>query len=261
MGRWFYASSGWNSAWEEPRFLYLVASTRPLRLGALTHSPGALRSFLGLSAFSSYNAFSTMEALTSEILPLQSDADWATDVYVMWPTAPTRSALAQLVRIRCANGRVILVPITYGARACPGDERITVARETPGGVGERPVAEKPARTRRPRVLPVEGPDRRAGAARAGSTRAADGSLRPVERSGAKRPTSRPTRTEPSAGKERPARAREEPRVREEPRSRPAEARPQPRSAPEARQAPERQAPERPARPPSSGESRERTPGR
>ena len=249
-GRWFYSSVGWSTGWEGPRYLYLVASARPLRIDNLMHSPSAVRSFLGLTAFTSHNAFATMESLTWEVLPFQSDADWATDVYVQWPAAPRSSYLAQRVRIQCADGRILLVPISYGSTSCPGDSRVAMEQ-----AGDRPDGEKPQR-RRPRVLPIEGDDGRTGATRA-TGEASDVDPRSIERRRAKSRGTGATRAEPSAGAEGPRGGREGQRAR--PESRPER---EPRRAPETRSTPDRTSapaprttPERPAPQPSPAVSR------
>ncbi|HEX6536387.1 MAG TPA: hypothetical protein VF041_17480 [Gemmatimonadaceae bacterium] len=125
------------TGWDEPRFLYVVASSRPLRVQPYTR-PGALRRYMGLSRFMSYRPFATMDLLTRAVLPEQiADDEWASDVFIDWGANPLSMAPRFAWRVlRCQNGRMLVIPAAYEAASCPGDAlRATtvIARRAPGG--------------------------------------------------------------------------------------------------------------------------------
>lgn len=114
----WHSPSGWarRGGWRDgfrthyrPRYLYLVASERPLRVDRFARSPYALRQALGPNAFASHDPRRTMAMLDDLVLAGTFDQEWTSDVYVQWPEERRRE---ELVAYRCSNGGVIHVPRT-----------------------------------------------------------------------------------------------------------------------------------------------------
>jgi hypothetical protein len=126
-GRMFYLSDPFGHASYQPRYYYAVASVAPLNLTRLRSSLGAMRRVLGPQMFASYRPYDVIDRLTSVVVPMQADEDWATDLFVDWPAPPVSLASTRIVH--CANGRVFAVPRSYPYFACPGDavRAVTVA--------------------------------------------------------------------------------------------------------------------------------------
>jgi hypothetical protein len=149
-GRMFYHTDPFGHASYQPRYYYAVASVAPLNLERLQTSLGATRRVLG-RMYGSYRPYDVIDRITEEIVPMQSDEDWATDLFVDWPMPPTpRFAYYRIVR--CANGRILHVPAGYPYHGCPGDAELNVATTEP----KLPVKE--ATLDGPRA-PRRGPDR------------------------------------------------------------------------------------------------------
>jgi hypothetical protein len=128
--RMFYHTDPFGHAAYQPRYYYAVASVAPLNLTRLQASLGGMRHVLGRT-YASYRPYEVIDRLTALVVPMQPDADWATDLFVDWPGFPmTRYASTRLVR--CANGRVFEVPLSYPYFGCPGDaEPVVVATSVP----------------------------------------------------------------------------------------------------------------------------------
>jgi hypothetical protein len=115
--------------YQGPRYFLLVASRQPLHLRPLQGSAGGMRRLLGHSTFTSVDARRVMNEVVDAVLPYQADADWDTDLLVVWPLAPAyRSGFASnYVAVRCRDGRVETVPVELVRFACarplgdPGD--------------------------------------------------------------------------------------------------------------------------------------------
>lgn len=124
-GRMFYHTDPFGHASFQPRYYYAIASAAPLNLTRLQASLGGTRRVLG-RMYASYRPYDVIDRLTEIIVPMQSDEDWATDLFVDWPTSPMPIFTAFRL-VRCANGRVIHVPSTYPYHGCPGDAALAVA--------------------------------------------------------------------------------------------------------------------------------------
>jgi hypothetical protein len=124
-GRVFYHTDPFGQAAFQPRYYYAIASAAPLNLSRLQTSLGAVRRVLG-RMYSSYRPFDVIDRVTEIVVPMQSDEDWATDLFVDWPTPPM-PIFAAYHLVRCANGRVIQVPSSYPYYGCPGDAALAVA--------------------------------------------------------------------------------------------------------------------------------------
>jgi hypothetical protein len=142
-GRMFYHTDPFGHASFQPRYYYVVASAAPLHLSRLLSSLGATRRVLG-RMYASYRPYDVIDRLTELLVPMQTDEDWATDLFVDWPVPPMPRSFLAFQQVQCANGRVIRVPATYPYYGCPGDAELTVAT-----TAKPPVEELPYDTARP----------------------------------------------------------------------------------------------------------------
>ena len=233
-----YLDDPFGYSTDGPRYYYLIASDRPLRVGHFARSPMALRTTLGFQRFGSWNPYNLMDELANEVLPNVPDGNWDTDLYVVWPQGRSpRRQTTQLVAVRC-NGRIFYVPFVYARQACanPSTRPDPVQRDSSS-------AELRTVPNRPRFTP-----------RRPNTEAADRLSRQIERreiTRSERPGNDATREiqrrqRPEADEvRRPDRDRtedrrpertERPQPRPEPR--PEVQRPQPRSEPRPEARPE-----------------------
>lgn len=210
-GRWLYRTNGSPYAVvSQPRYIFLVASEAPLPVRSFQQSPAGLRKTLGYSMFTSMNPYKVMDRLTEEIVPLQSDDEWSTDVFVDWGSvAPPRLAYRALT---CADGRLLLVPAQFArlGLGCPGDalratrvvdamgERRVGTRTAHGARRGRPGdTEKRGTAGRGRIAEV---DRPGGGATANDARSVDRGSRPAP---VTRPSSTDRRIDRSDGEKQP----------------------------------------------------------
>ena len=140
----FFASGSRDS----PRYLYMIASDAPLRLGSFLGSPGALRRELGLSRFASGSPYGLMDDLAELVLPYGEAGDWTDDVYAVWPDRSYGGdyEASQFIRVQCADGRVIQGPAYYVYGACRPTEVPPVTRD-PEQPGDSSTVEPPSRSR------------------------------------------------------------------------------------------------------------------
>ena len=246
----------------EPRFYFLVASRQPLRsIARFQRSDGAIRSVLGLSAYSTFNYRQVMDDLVQAVVPYQGDEDWTTDVLAVWPDRGYGyyADNGGYQRIYCDDGTVEIVPIELiGWGGChrrrdhptvvrqprvtgpppskPGDStQVTPpSRRRPqpatGGAGEEQGATTTRHVpeRRPRPEPADRPKVGDDGTRAPAPRATDGeerSERPRVESPAREPRTSPRSVEPRE-MPRSEPVRSEPR-QESPRPEPVRAAPPP----------------------------------
>ncbi|HJR67592.1 MAG TPA: hypothetical protein VJ802_14270 [Gemmatimonadaceae bacterium] len=123
-GRMFYYTDPFGHASYQPRYYYAVASVAPLNLERLQTSLGATRRVLG-RMYASYRPYDVIDRLTEIVVPMQTDENWATDLFVDWPM-PRMPRFTLYRSVRCANGRIIQVASNYPYYGCPGDARLTV---------------------------------------------------------------------------------------------------------------------------------------
>jgi hypothetical protein len=129
-GRMFYHTDPFGHAAFQPRYYYAVASAAPLNLSRLRTSLGAVRRVLD-RMYASYRPYDVIDRLTELVVPMQTDEDWATDLFVDWPM-PAMPRFVAYRTVRCANGRIIQVASNYPYYGCPGDApRAVVATSTP----------------------------------------------------------------------------------------------------------------------------------
>jgi hypothetical protein len=136
---WFEAGYRGQLSTNMPRFYFLVASKRPLRISRFQRSDGALRSVLGLSGYTSLSYQSVMGDLVNTIVPYQPSTDWTTDVFAVWPDQGYNyyytSYPRNYTRFQCVNGTYEILPWELARFACGGYRGGTVNN---GGDGRVP---------------------------------------------------------------------------------------------------------------------------
>jgi hypothetical protein len=138
LGRGYYFSDPFGFAAFQPRYYYAVASVAPLNLTRLRSTLGATRRTLG-RLYASYRPFDVIDRLTELVVPMQTDEDWTTDLFIEWPVPPAPRSYLAYQWVRCANGRVILVAGNYPYFGCPGDTQLAVAATS----AKAPIKELP----------------------------------------------------------------------------------------------------------------------
>lgn len=143
-----------------PRYLYMIASDAPLRLGNFLSAPGALRRSLGLARFASGNAYSLMDDLADLVLPYGAAGDWTDDVFVVWPDRSYdtgRYSARDWIRVQCSDGRVIQGPAYYVYGACARANDVPPLRPEREEPSDSSAPQPPTRRRpEPRNPVVEG---------------------------------------------------------------------------------------------------------
>jgi hypothetical protein len=128
----------------EPRYLYMIASERPLRLERLQSSPSSLYRQLGYSRFIGSSFSQTAREIARAVVPQYDSEDWVTDYYMIVPDARTPIRSASVVAIRCADGSVryvnpdFVIPNMAAGAFCPALPDTTTRRDTivaPGDSG------------------------------------------------------------------------------------------------------------------------------
>lgn len=219
-GRMFYDVDPFGHSAYQPRYYYLVASVAPLHLARLRSSLGATRKMLG-PMYASYRPYDVIDRLTELVVPMQSDEDWTTDLFVHWPSPPPPPVFASTRFITCANGRVFVVPRNYPYFGCPGDpeaqlqEQSQTSRPT-DGAGRDSLRQRPPEARPTRPLPEVSRTRDVAERR----RAVAGARPPGERARAVTPTRTPANDRYHANGRRGARDRSSPAPASAPVSRP-----------------------------------------
>ena len=141
QGRMFYYNDPFGYANFQPRYYYAVASVAPLNLARLQSSLGATRRLLG-QMYASYRPYDVIDRLTEVVVPMQADEDWATDLFVHWPTPSSPRFLAYRF-VQCANGRVIQVASNYPYYGCPGDAKLAVVASAPKKAPRKATVDRP----------------------------------------------------------------------------------------------------------------------
>lgn len=238
-----------------PRYLFLIASERPLELAQFGGFGMGLRSSLGVH-FASSSAYHVMERLAEEVLPTTAyDGSWTTDMYVDWPGVLHHSPRRDRVLVAC-NGYQAYVPVTHvhqvrqalcgmerykeQPRAIPGDAPPASADsgEVTRPQRRRPLPRAEGATLRERITSSaqleEARRREVEEIREREGRSVRGEGREMERPGRPRLEPRRASGEGSSATERPAPAQRErptPRARPEPsRAEPSRPAPRPRAA-------------------------------
>jgi hypothetical protein len=134
----------------EPRFIFLIASERPLRLEQFGPGGYGLRQAMDFRTYSS--PYAAMEGLAELTLPsMIDDGSWTTDFYVFWPQVLHDRRGSRDVLVRC-NGYEMLVPYQFVSRV---QREICGRRAEEAPQGPRPADPGPDST------DIEQPDRRA----------------------------------------------------------------------------------------------------
>ncbi|MET0400012.1 MAG: hypothetical protein ABW277_24695 [Longimicrobiaceae bacterium] len=134
-----------------PRYLYMIASDAPLRLGSFLGAPGALRRSLGMSRYASGNPYGLMEDLAELVLPYGEAGDWSDDVYVVYPERSYGGdyEAMQWIRVQCPDGRNIQGPAYYVFGGCALQDDVPPLAQEPGQQNPDSGAVKPPSRRRP----------------------------------------------------------------------------------------------------------------
>jgi len=160
-----YLRSALTAPYGGATYTYIVASDEPLVLGTFTQ-PAGLLDYFGDDRFASYRASSSIDAVTTAVIPADAeDGSWSSDLVVDWSNAPAGALADATTSLTCANGRIIAVPAAYGSALCPLDAvraaRASVAAtssprssatiRSPGTIvtAERPAARSKAPLRLP----------------------------------------------------------------------------------------------------------------
>jgi hypothetical protein len=148
---------------EGPRYLYMIASDAPLRLGSYLGAPGALRRELGTTRFASHSPYALMDDLADLVLPYGAAGDWTDDVYAVWPdrTYGGDYRAEQWIRVQCADGRVIQGPAYYVYGSCAAQDGIPPLVRDPEQPVDSSAVREPTRQR-----PEPDPETGSGAAAA-----------------------------------------------------------------------------------------------
>jgi hypothetical protein len=241
---------------QRPEYLYLIASEMPLEVSQFARSYSGLRSALGWQQFAASHPYDVMDNLAELVLPEQTQGEWTTDVYVLWPDPPAQYTNNNVRVVACRNGSYLLVPRNSYATSCPGDE----PRQRPVGEGEprdsADRARKPDR-RRPEADGPPAPSAISPRARPGGDSGEATGVRsepqPRERTRARGGAEEPRTAEPR-------RVREPRQERPQPRPEARERRPQPAAEPKVeRRPPPPTAPRRDAEPERREEPRDPPP--
>ncbi|MGH7482934.1 MAG: hypothetical protein ACRELV_12335 [Longimicrobiales bacterium] len=144
--RWAYQTQSFASLSPRPYYYLLVASDAPLRIDDFVGSPFALRRALSHTRYVAWRPFETMESLTQMVLPASRGAEYAVDVFTVWPQQMIPRNDSGYRLLNC-NGRLIRVPavmLLQVVRACATQqENVDVPTDSTAA--------------RPRALPPERP--------------------------------------------------------------------------------------------------------
>lgn len=220
-----------SSSTQRSRYIYALASDRPLSLPDQAFQPNGMHHVIGDNVYGAAGPAMTMRTIARAVVPPVQEEMWAEDAILLAAEYDERAE--STVRVYCGRGTVYVVPVDVADRAwCPSggstarpalpdsvvhDNGRRVQRrpaEPPGRrtidrVGTLPVDDNPGNgVGRPEDRGVGRPDDRGNNGRklghTDSTKAGGGRADPgrPEQTGGLRPMAVPTRTEPPKG-ERP----------------------------------------------------------
>lgn len=132
-----------------PRYLYMIASDAPLRLGSYLGAPGALRRELGLTRFASSSPYGLADDLADLVLPYGAAGDWTDDMFVVWPEQSYGSEYPaeQWIRVQCEDGRIIQGPAYYVYGSCARQAGVPPLVRDPEQPVDSSAVKEPARQR------------------------------------------------------------------------------------------------------------------
>ena len=109
------------------RYIYAIASERPLRLTDAAFVRGNLPGLAGLDSRTVRDPYLVMRALSRRFVPPMRDEQWAEDVYRL---GTTTTEPARIARVYCRDGSVVEIPEEIAARAwCPAPARVSTGTE------------------------------------------------------------------------------------------------------------------------------------
>ena len=124
------------------RYVYALASDRPLRITDAAYDPNYLRRVLGPTAYDASNPYATVRALARYFVPPMADERWGEDLYAM-PASYSRQT--RVARVYCPDGTVFEVREDMANRAwCPPTPRGRVASGPPRGGSTQPSSPAPS---------------------------------------------------------------------------------------------------------------------
>lgn len=114
------AQMGRQQSATRTRYVYAVASDRPLTIPDGAFTPEGMRALIGASAYDGSVPATTMRALR-RFLPAVGEEYWAEDMLLLdVGTQQQQQVASATVRVYCANGTVYVVPVEVADRAyCP----------------------------------------------------------------------------------------------------------------------------------------------
>ena len=125
-----YHAAGVGARRSDPaRYVYVLASDRPLRLTDEAFSDDYLYATLGARAYRATNPYATMRALARQFLPPVAEEAWAEDAHAMSRSYATERY--RVTRVYCRDGSVYEVPSDFADRVWCG----TRARSASTGPG------------------------------------------------------------------------------------------------------------------------------
>lgn len=132
VARWAYQSSlgaSYSGYWQGgPRYLFIIASERPLRISRFIQQPFALRAAMGYQNFLAFRPYDAMDQVLDLALPRPVGGDFTTSTYVVWPQEQTPRS--QFRTVRC-NGQLAVVPanlIMYALQLCASQSQPLLQR-------------------------------------------------------------------------------------------------------------------------------------
>lgn len=159
-------------AGQRTRYIYALASDKPLAIPDEAFEPTGMRTLLGSGAYAASSPAVTMRTIARGFVPTVADEMWAEDALLMSAAQDERAQTT--VRVYCGRGTVYTVPVEIADRVwCPGSNGTTrpaspdsVLHDNGRRVARRP-AEPPGRRGVDRVanLPTDRGDRGNGVGR------------------------------------------------------------------------------------------------
>jgi hypothetical protein len=111
---------------DAPRYLFLIASERPLRLEPFGPTGSGVEDAMGRESYSAHQPSDAMERLVALTMPEpRDDASWTTDFFLDWPQPSGDRLASRAVTVRC-DGHELEVPADLAERVrrqiCPRPE-------------------------------------------------------------------------------------------------------------------------------------------
>src|SRR5688500_3212763 len=118
------------------RYVYAIASDRPLRLTDGAFDDESLRNALGARVYRAVDPYETIDALAQHFVPRQMDEDWGEDLLTI--ELARSGAPVRVAKVYCPGGSVVYVRDDLVDRAaCPPRSRVR-GTTTPSAAAPRP---------------------------------------------------------------------------------------------------------------------------